>query len=100
LRKNDETQQGGKRTFCPVNEIDWDEIFNQHRPGNDEPDPEGELLPQDLMIKRYTAGYPDEARKNWIERRLRAWWQTKESEDETNGRQRWEAGAGSTRMGP
>lgn len=64
--------------FCPINEIDWGRIFHQDRRpsiGNGEPDLEGELVGIDLLVSRYQSGYPDPAAKDWIERRLRAWWQ-------------------------
>jgi hypothetical protein len=59
----------------PISEIDWELLYYRDRPGSSEPDPGSELPAVEQLIERYQAPYADEERREWIERRVRAWWQ-------------------------
>lgn len=67
-----------KREFCPVSEIDWDMLYHQGRPGGNEPDPGGELIGIDRLVSQYQTAYSDKTCQDWIEKRLREWWQSRE----------------------
>jgi hypothetical protein len=59
----------------PISEIDWEDTYWTVRPRSSDPDPGSELPAVEQLIARYQAPYADEERREWIERRVRKWWQ-------------------------